>query len=313
MPDQIAPAPVTIEKTYKVPEAEGILDRLFYRKLGFWLAAFFQKLNMTPVGVTLVGGVFGLVAGHLYYYRDLRLNVIGMALHVFANALDNADGQLARMTGQSSRHGRAVDNLVDQMIFTNIYVHLACRCVAEGFSPLIFLLALAAGLSHGLQAAAADYFRNGFVYFVNDSSKPFESSDNLIRDYHRMSWRDEPGKKLPLALFVSLTRQQELIMPMLNRLRLATDREFSREIPVRLREEYRDGAQPMFKWWGLLMTNTRMLILFALLFIDRPVWFFWIELTLFNLLLTALLTRQSAMLTSLLKKVTARSLSHGDG
>jgi len=54
----------------------------------------------------------------------------------------------------------------------------------------------------------------------------------------------------------------------------------------------------MFKWWGLLMTNTRMLVLFALLFIGQPIWYFWFELTLLNLLLVYLILRQENMAES---------------
>ena len=55
----------------------------------------------------------------------------------------------------------------------------------------------------------------------------------------------------------------------------------------------------MFKWWGLLMTNTRMLVLFAFLFIGQPIWYFWFELTLLNLLLVYLILRQENMAESL--------------
>ena len=41
----------------------------------------------------------------------------------------------------------------------------------------------------------------------------------------------------------------------------------------------------MFKLWGLLMTNTRMLILFGFLLVGQPVWYFWTEVTILNLLL----------------------------
>ena len=60
----------------------------------------------------------------------------------------------------------------------------------------------------------------------------------------------------------------------------------------------------MFNLWGLLMTNSRMLILFILLFIGRPVWYFWIEVTVFNGLLAYLLYRQENMSQSLLELVT---------
>jgi hypothetical protein len=67
---------------------------------------------------------------------------------------------------------------------------------------------------------------------------------------------------------------------------------------------YESAARPMFKWWSLLMTNTRMLLLFALLLIDQPIWYFWIELTVFNLLLIYLVLRQENMSQSLLTLVT---------
>ena len=60
----------------------------------------------------------------------------------------------------------------------------------------------------------------------------------------------------------------------------------------------------MFKWWSLLMTNTQILLLFALLAIDKTIWYFWIELTVFNLLLIYLVLRQENMSQSLLTLVT---------
>jgi len=56
--------------------------------------------------------------------------------------------------------------------------------------------------------------------------------------------------------------------------------------------------------WGLLMTNTRMLILFILLFIGQPIWYFWIEVTVLNVLLAYLIYRQESMARSLLELAT---------
>ena len=55
----------------------------------------------------------------------------------------------------------------------------------------------------------------------------------------------------------------------------------------------------MFKWWGLLMTNSRMLVLFGLLFIGQPVYYFWFELVLLNLLFVYLIIREKKMAESL--------------
>src|SRR5438132_1866511 len=160
MPERIDPTLPPLEATFKTRDVEGIVDLYFYRRIAFRLAQFFAKLKMTPTMVTLLGGIVGVTAGHLYFYRDLRLNVIGMVLHVCANLLDNADGQLARLLNQKSRRGRVIDSLFDHLIFLSIYIHLGLRCLVQGASPSIALLVLAAGLSHALQGAAADYFRN---------------------------------------------------------------------------------------------------------------------------------------------------------
>jgi CDP-alcohol phosphatidyltransferase len=285
-----------LETTYKVREAEGVLDLYFYRKIGFRLAKVFAQLGVSPGEVTLLGGVFGIVAGHLYFYRDLRTNIVGMVLHVCANTLDNADGQLARLANRQSREGRIIDSLVDHLIFTSIYVHLALRSLVEGASPLVCLLAVAAGLSHAVQAWASDYFRNAYLYFVNGRAQAqLDSATALRSEYRQHEWRSQPWKKFLLALDLNVTRQQEMLSPRLNELRNRTDHLFRVQVPQWFRARYRSFAQPMFKWWGLLMTNTRMIVLFVLLLAGRPIWYFWLELTVLNGLLICLLLRQKRM------------------
>src|SRR5207249_6678152 len=46
---------------------------------------------------------------------------------------------------------------------------------------------------------------------------------------------------------------------------------FRDHVPQWFRARYRSLAQPMFRWWGFLMTNTRMIVLFLLLLAGRPV------------------------------------------
>jgi phosphatidylglycerophosphate synthase len=305
MPAQIIEPRPTPEATYKAREVEGILDLYFYRKIGFWLARFFARLKMTPASVSLLGGLCGVIAGHLYFYRNLGTNIVGMALHVFANALDNADGQLARLTGSESREGRIIDSVADHLVFVSIYVHLAFRYLIEGASPVICFLAVVAGISHALQGAAADYYRASYLYFAKGKSfMDLDSSVALRSDYQKLGWRDRPWHKFLLALYLNFTRQQEMLSPHLKRLREISNRSFAHEIPEWFRARYQRSARPMFKLWGLLMTNTRMLLLFILLFIGQPVWYFWIEVTVFNVLLAYLLYRQENMSQSLLELAT---------
>ena len=289
-----------IEATYKAREVEGVLDLYFYRPIGFRLAEFFAHLKMTPAAVTLLAGICGVIAGHLYYYRDLRINIAGMVLHVCSNALDNADGQLARLTRRESRKGRIIDSIADHLVFVSIYLHLVLRGLAEGSPPAIWFLAIAAGISHALQGAAADYYRRTYLYFVaNGTRAEIDSSSGLRSEYRGWTWRQRPWDKLLLAVYLNFTRQQEMLAPQLKKLRETTGELFHEKIPAWLEQGYRNSAGGMFKWWGLLMTNSRMLVLFALLFLGQPIYYFWFELIPLNVLFICLLVRQEKMAESL--------------
>jgi len=288
-----------IESTFKAREVEGAFDLYFYRPIGFWLAQFFERLKMTPAAVSLLGGIFGVVAGHLYFYRNLGINIAGMVLHVCANAFDNADGQLARLTRQESRKGRIIDSVADHLVFASVYIHLTLRCAFAGASPAIWLLALGAAISHALQGAGADYYRTAFLYFTGGARNRIDSSSVLRSDYRELSWGQRAWDKLLLALYLNFTLQQEMLAPRLKKLRESASAVFHGRIPGWLEQRYRDAACHMLKWWRLLMTNTRMLVLFLVLFLGQPVYYFWFELIPLNLLFVYLIVRQEKMAKSL--------------
>jgi hypothetical protein len=300
MMGQVAEAPLKVESTYKAREVEGIVDLYFYRRVGFVLASFFHKLKMSPAGVSLLGAFVGVVAGHLYYYRDLRLNAIGIILHICANACDNADGQLARITGQQSRKGRLIDAFADHLVWVSIYVHLTLRYLLVGVSPAICLLAIGAAISHNLQKAAVDYYRGAYLYFVRKKSRAdWDSVTSVVPIYRQLRWRDAFWDKILLYSYLNFTRQQEALSKRLKLLRNTTDQLFGGEIPSWFQIHYRERSEPMLKWWGLLMTNSRMLVLLISLLASQPVWYFWIELIPLNLLLAYLIFRQEKMAQAL--------------
>lgn len=288
-----------IESTYKARDVEGVLDIYFYRPIGYRLALVFAKLKFTPSMVSLLGAAIGITAGHLYFYRDLRLNLIGMCLHVFTNALDNADGQLARLTNRGSLHGAIMDGFADYVVFLSVYVHLCLRYMAEGGSAAVWLLALAAGMSHAVQSMMIDYYRYGYLQFVaGKRSADANASETVRAAYESTSWSDFL-KKLGLRNYLNYTRQQETLAPNLLRLRLAT----AAAIPDSLRDAYRAACKPLVKWCNCLATNPRMLLLFAFLLLGQPVWYLVVELTVMNVLLIFILFRHDAVFRSLLSQL----------
>ena len=291
-----------IAATYKSRELEGIVDLLFYRRVGFRVAQFFARLRFTPTTVTLIGGVLGVVAGRFYFYRALFLNLIGFAFHIVANIFDNADGQLARLTNQQSRTGRIIDPIVDHVIWLSIYAHLALRLQLQGFSGTIWIVAIVAGLSHGAQAAAADYWRHAYLYFAKGRGE-LDCASNIRQEAQRArGWL-----RVLLSLHLNVTREQEFLLPGIKHLHERINRAQATSIPDWLRSRYASLVRPTFKWWGMLMTNSRMLILFVLFLIRQPAWFFWAEITAGNLLLLLLILQEQRISDSVIELLTSQS------
>jgi len=56
-------------------------------------------------------------------------------------------------------------------------------------------------------------------------------------------------------------------------------------------------------WCNCLATNPRMFLLFALLFLGQPIWYFVVELTLLNVLLVYVLLRHEVIFASLHRRI----------
>ena len=146
--------------SHKGPAVEEWLDLRFFRPLGIRIARALLPTRVSPHEVTLWSLVIGLVAGHLFAYQDRWTDLIGFGLFIVSDIFDSADGQLARLRGTSTRFGRALDGISDNLRFINLYVHLAYRLIHAGWWwPGAVLLVALAGLAHAYQSAAVDFVR----------------------------------------------------------------------------------------------------------------------------------------------------------
>jgi len=108
-------------------------------------------------------------------------------------------------------------------------------------------------------------------------------------------------------LYLNVTREQEFLLPGLKRLHERVGPVSAECISDWFQSRYAALVRPTFKWWGLLMTNSRMLLLFALFLVRQPVWFFWVEITAGNLLLLLLILQQQRISESLTDLLTTQS------
>jgi phosphatidylglycerophosphate synthase len=119
-------------------------SRWVNRRFGRWLAAAAYVIGLTPNTVTLISAAstFSALVLVIVIPPTLWLGILVAFLLLFGYALDSADGQLARLTGKSSKAGEWLDHVIDA---TKIGVmHSAVlisfyRFSGVRYSPLLFV------------------------------------------------------------------------------------------------------------------------------------------------------------------------------
>ncbi len=298
-----------IESTYKAVDVEETIDIYFYRPIGYLVARGCQAFGITPNAVTIVSIFIGVYAGHLFYFRDVTANLMGILFWVIADTLDSVDGQLARMTNHKSKIGRILDGLGGNLMFVSFYLHLFARMVVTydvGWYWL-FGIVLAGGASHSLQSSLADYYRNAYLKFVVDPMKSeLEGADEVRREYEAMRFRQHPVKKLLMRVYLNYTVQQESLSRNFQRLRKLVASRYGQNIPAWFSDAYRSRNKPLMKYYAVLTTNTRMIVMSLAVLLDFVPLYFATEIIVINLIMIATTIRQERLSAELTSMVEAR-------
>jgi hypothetical protein len=299
-----------IESTYKSKDVEETIDIYFYRPVGYVIARACQALGITPNIVTIVSIFIGVYGGHLLYFRDFATNVWGIVLWVIADTLDSVDGQLARMTDHRSKIGRILDGLGGNIMFMSIYSHLFARLVVTypGIAwPFLAVFTLTSGLSHSVQSALADYYRNAYLKFVVDPRKSeLEGADEIRAEWKATSFARNPVKKILLAIYLDYTKKQERYSKNFQKLRKRVDEVFGASIPTWFADEYRRMNKPLMKYYAVLTTNTRMIVMSVAVLIDNVPLYFVTEIVLINILMVVVTRHQEKLSVQLLAQIEDR-------
>ncbi len=276
--------------TMKSRDTESDFELYVTRTPGYLWALLFRRLHVHPIAVTLTSIVIGAAAGYFFWKADLRTNLIGMALIVWANWYDCADGQLARMTGQKTLIGRILDGFAGDVWFFSIYLFLCLR-LTPVWGPWIWLLAAWAGLHcHVLQCNIADYYRNIHLWFLFEGRDcELTSSRDECNTYRRMHWMSRDWfHKLYLFFYIRYTRRQERQCPRFQhfyaRLRNAYPEPVEGNgspipLPEDLRQRFLSGSRPLMKYANILTFDTRIGVLFLSLIVGEPWLYFIFEST----------------------------------
>ena len=301
-------------QSLKSMDTEEHIDLWFYRPLGFAWATLFAKLGISPNIVTIASIFLGVGGGILLYFGAqpyIWLNYVGIFLIIWANTYDSADGQLARLTKQYSQIGRILDGVSGDLWFFAIYFALVFRELHFGDAWLgdffmqsqnhwiIWTMAIAAGVSHALQCAMADYYRQFHLYFLKgESGSELESTEKLDEQIKQSSG----FKRITMFFYRNYTANQERLTPNMQRLRRELKKQFGDQMaPQQFRDDFRKLSLPLMKYTNMLTFNTRTIAMFISVIIRIPWLYFAFELIVLNTMLIYMICRHER----LCKKLTA--------
>ena len=265
---------------HKGAAVEEWVDLRFFRPIGIRIARALEPTDISADQVTLWSILIGLVAGHLFLYRDPWVNAIGFVLFIVSDIFDSVDGQLARLRGVSTRLGRTLDGLGDHVRFVNLYVHLAIRLSLAGWHWPALVLAVAAGVSHSFQSSAVDFIRNAFLAIGEGRGEldlpedlPGAREGTLLERFG--AWVYDGYIRRQLWLF---PRTLELVRTLR---RGAMTESF--------RAAYRERQQPVLPLCTWLGQNIRWALLGLACIAGYPSAYLWTEVLAMNLVLFGLL------------------------
>ncbi|MDO4703640.1 CDP-alcohol phosphatidyltransferase family protein [Tannerella sp.] len=295
------------EASLKSIETENIVDLYFYRPIGFWIARMLRPTGITPNMITFFSIFVGAGAGWLFYFtNNLTYTLLGILLLVFANILDCVDGQLARLTGIKSEIGRILDGIAGDIWFTVIYVALALRLTHLYGTAWFFVPAVAAGLSHLLQAGITDYYKTLHLYFVSkEKGKEFQRTEQVKAQRKEMKKR---VNKFFYVLYGSYTWVQERLTPALQAMLRTLHARYGDNIPEPIRLRFRQQSRRLMKRTIDWMTfNGRTVVLFAVMLLSVRwsglVWiYFAYEIIVLNGVLYVSVRKHERMCAAILKE-----------
>jgi phosphatidylserine synthase len=288
----------TSEPVRRNSEIEEVTNLYFIHPIASRLTLRFAALGVSANAVSVLGMVFGILAGVAYFhYRNPLFAVAGFVLMIAWHVMDGADGQLARLTNSQSQTGKVLDGICDYVTFIAVYTGLALALSGEYGGWVWWLVALA-GLCHAVQSAAYEVQRQEYNFWgwsrksvdmmlVNAQPRGTLAAspvEMLLRFYTRVQF-------LAAGVSVEFHKKLDVI--------LGAQPERSDVI----RQQYRATFAPVVRRWGVMSANYRTLGIFLCALAGVPLYYFAFEIVGFSVILVMLLARQQARYGAFLKAV----------
>ncbi|WP_375249384.1 CDP-alcohol phosphatidyltransferase family protein [Sphingomonas sp.] len=265
----------------KPPELQGLLNRTLYHPLAHRLARALVPTPVTPNMVSIAGAVIVMAAGVLYALVGTPLAIAaGLALHMSWHVVDGADGALARMSGRASPSGEIVDGLCDYAGHGVLYILLAAR-LDDSIGGAAWALAVGAGVSRAVQSVFAESQRRTYqwwaygVPWLQNARSDGKGIGVALSNLYLWAWRKMSGPTQRVNALVASAEADPA-----ERRRIA-----------QIAKQAGRSTLPVV---AIIGANPRTILLGLSMIAGSPLWFFLIELIVFNVVLVIAIMQAAA-------------------
>lgn len=260
-------------------DIEEATNRLVIHRVSMALIPLFIKMRVTPNFVSCMGALSGLAAAWFYFHFE---NPVACALGLFCmvgwHVFDGADGQLARLTGQTSPLGFVIDGVCDYATFIFVYVALALA-LSEQYGSGVWFIIVTAGVFHAIQAAAFEMQREFYIRWTGNDV------------YEHLSEQADDICSSATANFIATTYKavQEYFRPLSCAAEESLRGSISDDAGQKLAQEsYRANFRIPVVTWSILSANNRTIAIFLFCIIGQPLAYFVYEIIVLTLALLVL-------------------------
>lgn len=135
----------SFERSLKPLFLEEVVDYYFYRRVAHRLVPSLLFFKLSPNQISLASMLTGLTGAWFVLHQQFLLGALFAMSAIF---LDCCDGQIARLTGQTSPLGRVTDGFCDLIWISGFWlaIHFSGYFLSQGMDALWLMIAASASM-----------------------------------------------------------------------------------------------------------------------------------------------------------------------
>jgi len=278
------------KNSIKSPDTEEKIDLFIYRPLGFLIAKVANVLKMTPTMLSILGLVCGIMASFYYWdFTNVTALMWGSIYFLLSGIFDSSDGQLARISNQSTKWGLILDGICDSLVIIAIYISCSWPYL-KSYGAIYSIIVVAALYMHSYQCAILDFYHREYLYFgygkidndtywnpsLDDGNVAVERSTNRvdkILNYLRLTWI----KKQQFLTTRTDVERKKMRQYLLN----ANDTQKSMFM-----QKYKEKNLWLLPYWRLIGVNAHTILIIGFMYLRRfDLYLLAFDIIIFNLII----------------------------